>query len=64
MDTQIEKPAMTQTKCFRDDTARIKALGDRLEASERTGFSSQHVISRALDALAEKLGLSPDSRTA
>jgi hypothetical protein len=51
-DTSLE---LTSTKCFKDDTARIKRLGEVLEARERTGFSSQHTLSRALDALEREL---------
>ncbi len=55
MDTQTEKPALTQARCFKEDTQEIQRLGEILEAQEKARFNTEHVIHRALAALAEKL---------
>ena len=47
-DTDLE---LTKTSCFKADLARIRALGERLEVLDKAGFSNQHTVSRALDAL-------------
>jgi hypothetical protein len=59
-DTDLE---LTKTACFRGDVARIKRFAEILEAREKAGFSSQHVVTRALDAL-EKLISQPTQDSA
>lgn len=55
MDTQTEKPALTQARCFKEDTPEIQRLSEILEAREKARFNTEHVIHWALAALAEKL---------
>jgi hypothetical protein len=55
MTTQTEKPALTQVRVFKDDTTEIARLGERLEVNEKAKFNTEHVVHRALAALAEKL---------
>jgi hypothetical protein len=57
MTIQTEKPSMTQVRVFKDDTAEIARLGEILESSEKAKFNTEHVVHRALAALAEKLGV-------
>jgi hypothetical protein len=55
MTAKTEKPALTQVRVFKDDTPEISHLGERLEASEKAKFNTEHVVHRAIFALAEKL---------
>lgn len=42
-------------RCFRKDLKRIKAFSKILSLKEDSAFHQEHVISRALDAYAEKI---------
>lgn len=55
MDTQTEKPALTQTRCFKEDTSLIASISEILEARERAKFNSEHVLHRALLTLKREL---------
>lgn len=55
MDIQTEKPALTQTRCFKDDTTVIAQLSEILEAREKAKFNSEHVVHRALAVLRRDL---------
>jgi hypothetical protein len=51
-DTTLE---LSKATCFKDDLARMKRLGESLEAKEKAGFAQQHTVARALDALEREL---------
>lgn len=57
-DTDLD---LTKTNCFKGDLARIKRAGEALEVLEKAGFSSQHTVSRAIDALYRELSLPMDA---
>jgi hypothetical protein len=61
MDSQTAKLALTQRRCFKEDAPRIRRLGKVLADREKAGrFNAEHVIRRALNALALQLGISAE----
>lgn len=57
-------PELSKTSCFKDDLPRIQRLCEVLEARERRGYSSHHVVSLMLDTLEAELGLKKKTKAA
>lgn len=49
------KPKVSAARCFPKDLGRIQALAGFFENKEQAGFNQEHVITRALTALEEKV---------
>jgi hypothetical protein len=60
-DTDTE---VTKTACFRGDIGRIKELGERIGADIAATLYSQHVVTRALDALKREIDAADAAKTA